>query len=312
MMEHNVLISDIYYRNFGISKNKILMFDYHDIEKFDASPNFLITNLYSVFTLLGQKIGWNVKNIKISHWNDILEDDFGKGRFPEQIVELLCSLHSRDKDKIGHHLNEVATYLREHTKREFHSLRIDDNDIITINYPPKTYNTIFNLVEKLIITTLLDGSSCVGLKMAQDLPNLNILIACNTPDEVSDTKYIINNCMTYNASVVHCGIMDMRANKYDLVLYHLVILNLLRAKKLPELFNMIRKQVGKYFVIEIPVMGDVVLMRIIKNYDINYEQLTNQHTFRTYLCANNIKVNRCSHIDYTNRHLKRYLYICEV
>ena len=54
MVENNVRVSDIYYRNFGIYQNKILLFDYHDIETFESSSNFLITNIYSLFTLLGQ------------------------------------------------------------------------------------------------------------------------------------------------------------------------------------------------------------------------------------------------------------------
>lgn len=319
MVENNIRISDIYYRNFGIYQNKIVLFDYHDIENFDSSSNFLITNIYSLFTLLGQKLGWNVQETVISHWNEIMADCFGANRFPEQFVGLLSAFHNKDKERVLYYLNETMSYLDTHIKQKFTTydmLRID-NEMIIIDYPTKPYHIIFDLIQHTNLNSVLDIQSTVtgiGLKLAQDFPNILVTLGCDTSDENTDTRSIISNCLIYNASVKCGNVVEFKpanGDRYDLVLYHTIILDLLQTKKPSDLFQFVRNQVGKYFILEVPIKGDVILTKILKNQKkSNYEYLLTPYTFRTYLCANKIKVNRCIHIDYGSRQMKRFMFIC--
>jgi len=318
MIDNNIRISDIYYKNFGIYQNKILLFDYHDIEHFDSSSNFLITNIYSLFTLLGHKLGWNVQNATISHWNDIVADNFGTNRFPVQFVELLIALHNRDKEKILFHLNETFEFINIRLKQKYptyDTLKIEE-DIIVIDYPIKQYHLIFDLIQKMNLNNVLDTQSNitgVGLKLAQDFPNILVTLECHTVDECNDTRNIISNCLIYNACVTHGIVKPTNGDRYDLVLYHTIIFDLLQTKKPSDLFQLVRNQVGKYFILDVPIKGDIVLAKIIKNHKKNnYEYLLTPYTFRTYLCANKIKVNRCIHIDYGSRQIKRFMFICSI
>jgi hypothetical protein len=322
MVENNIRISDIYYRNFGIYQNKILLFDYHDIENFDSSSNFLITNIYSLFTLLGKKLGWNVRDVTISHWDEIVSDQFGSTRFPEQLVSLLVAFHNREKEKILLSLDEALTYLKTQLKQKFPTydmLRTDDNNMIIIDYPNKMYNIIFDLIQNMNLNSVLDVQSTVsgiGLKLAQDFPNILVTLGCGTNDEITDTRNIISNCVLYNASVMYGNIVEFKptnAERYDLVLYHTVLLDLLQTKKLSDLFQFVRNQVGRYFLLEVPIKGDATLAKIVKNQKKNTaECLLTPYTFRTYLCVNKIKVNRCIHMDYGSRQIKRFLFVCSV
>lgn len=319
MVEHNIRIADIYYRNFGIYQNKIVLFDYHDIENFDSSSNFLITNLYSLFTQLGQRMGWDVQDTVISHWNDIVINQFGINRFPPSLVDLLVAFHSKDHDRILTCLDETGNYLKSLIKQKFTTyrmLRMDNDDLITIDYPNKPYRIIFDLIQILHLNSVLDIQSTatgVGLKLAQDFPNILVTLGCATNEEISDTRNIISNCSVYNASVISGSMVDFKptnGDRYDLVLYHSVILDL---KKISNLFQSIRNQVGRYFVLEVPIKGDAQLNKIIKTQTKKtYECLLSPYKFRTYMCANGIKVNRCYHIDYGSRQIKRFLFICSM
>jgi hypothetical protein len=322
MVKNNVRLSDIYYKNFGIYHNKIVLFDYHDIETFESSSNFLITNLYSLFTLLGQKLGWKVLDVTISHWDEIVADQFGVGRFPESFVSLLVAFRDKNQEKIIQYLNESIAYVKSNLKKRFATydiLYIGDDDTVVTDYPGKAYHSVFDLVQVSRLNNVLDIQSTntgMGLKLAQDFPDISVTVGCGTNDEVSDTRYIMKNCLIYNATVVYGNILEFKppsTDKYDLVLYHTIIFDLLQTKKLCDLFQFVKNQVRRYFVLEIPVKGDSLLTRIVKSHKkLNWECLSTPYAFRNYLCANKIKVNRFSQIEYNSKQLKRFLFICSV
>lgn len=322
MVASDIRISDIYYRNFGIYQNKILLFDYHDIDNFDSSSNFLITNLYSLFKLLGHKLGWNVQDTTINHWDEVVANNFGQSCFPETIVTLLYSLHNRDHNQIIDCLDRTMLYIKSYIKHDFttyHSLTIDNEDIICINYPSKTYEFLFDLVHNKHLISVLDICSCsngIGLKLAQDFPNISVTLGCSTNEEINDTKSIINNCVTYNTSIIHSNPSDIKVpinERYDLVLYYLMLYDLLQMNKISDIFRLIKNQVGKCFVIEVPIIGDHLLSKIMDSHkNLNYDLFISPYTFRSYLCLNKIKVNRCIFIDYGNKQFKRFLFVCDV
>lgn len=276
MIKTNIRFSDIYYKNFGVYQNKILLFDYHDIEDFSGSSNFLITNLYSLFTLLGQSIGWRVVSTSINHWDEITNDNFGKSRFPMPLYELLVSLHNRDMSQINTALEGVNRYFVENIKSKvlsYHSLVVNSEGIINIEYPYDTYLFIFNYVKKCGVNTIVDlyPTDCgLGLKLAQDFPNVTVSLGCCDGVEIADTKYIISNSLIYNTKIID----NKPIGKYDLTIFTV------HSDRLPNLQRIIKTQLSTHFLIEMtPEKSHMIC-----------ETPT---LFRTYLCECGTKVNRC-------------------
>lgn len=322
MIENNIRISDIYYRNFGVYQNKILMFDYHNIDTFESPSNFLITNLYSLFKLLGQTLGWNIHDTNIVHWDDIIANNFGQKCFPRIVVDLLRSLHGKDTETIVDCIDKTLIFLRKYIKQTsdlYQNLVSECDGVIRLVYPCRVYEFIFAFIQSNNITNILDAHSVdtgIGLKLAQDFPNLSVTLGCSTNEEVLETRTVINDCLTYNTSIIYANVLDIRpviGEKYDLVLYYSTFYNLLQTNKLGDILRIIKSQVGQYCIIEVPVIGDTSLTKIMDRHkNINYECLTTPYMFRSYLCVNNIKVNRCLYVDYDNHELKRYLFVCSI
>ena len=107
MIENNIKLADIYYKNFGYdNNNNIKYFDFHNIEDFTTSSNnFIITNLFCIFhyyfiplipiiPIIGNE---NEKEKeKIFKSSEIISDDlnFGKSIFPKPFYELLISIYN--------------------------------------------------------------------------------------------------------------------------------------------------------------------------------------------------------------------------
>ena len=108
------------------------------------------------------------------------------------------------------------------------------------------------------------------------------------------------------------GIRPIIGERYDLAMYFSVIYDLVKNNRLTDIITAIRKHMGRYCVIEVPVIGDQSLDKIIEDNPklTNYEHLDSPYTFRAYLCRNNIKVSRCWFINYPDQpHIKRYLFL---
>lgn len=322
MIETNIRISDIYHRNFGIYQNKILLFDYHDIDNFDSSSNFLITNLYTLFNILGKKLGWNVLNTPINHWDKIVADHFGKTRFPSVIVDMLQSFNSRDHEMMIKMIDQTLLYLKKYLKQNlttYHHLNISDEGTITLSYPHKIYDLIFDLVKNQNMLNILDVHSVdtgIGMKLAQDFPNLIVTLGCSNNEEVHETRVIINNCLTYNTSIIYANMVDIKPSvndRYDLILYYASFYQLLQTHKISELLQIVKNQASRYIIIEVPVIGDSALVKLIENSkNANYGCLTTPFVLRNHLCFHKIKVNRMIYVDYGVKQLQRYLFFCSL
>lgn len=318
MVEHNIRISDVFYRNFGIYQNTVRMFDYHDLDHFESSSNFLITNLYTLFARLGISMGWKVPETLIAHWDQIVADRFGKSRFPEVLVDLLCALHMKERETILSASDQVLIYLKKHIPLKLNSfpkITLDSNEMILLAYPNQVYGQIFTLIQKTKIRRVLDIHSTetgLGPKLAQDFPNLQVGLGCRNADEIRDATCLINNCLIFNAFIVPGNLLEIKVSvteSYDLVLYSISIYHLLHTYKINDLLKILRNHVSHYFLIEIPIEGDDLLSNV--SHLPNFDCLKSPHIFRAHLCAQRFVVNRCLYVDYGQLHTKRFLFLCE-
>lgn len=326
MIKKNIKISDIFYRNFGIYQGKLYLFDYHEVESFESSSGFLVTNLYSLFTYLGKGLGWPVIDMGPTNTTFVTYDNYGESRFPEVVVKLLQALHSKQYTLALEHLNGTLKLLCEMIPKKFtgyQKINIDENAIIGLSSHTLTkYQLAEEIVKSKNITTVLD-SRCnkggIGLKLAQTYPKLHVSFGSPDMSELSKAKSLANHCMVYNVSfipsVVKDGIVTISSKqKYDLVLYYSIFHHLLKVYSIKELIEMIKMQATKYCIIEIPILGDSLLdqvMKTTKNVD-NFKCLTSPETFRYYLILYGLKVNKCIRVNYDKKRLIRYAYVCGI
>ena len=176
MIDSNVKIADVYYKNFGIYHNKCVIYDYHNIESFytpnapnapnapDAphSCNFLVVNLYCNITIFANgwtfkkpHSEWNPKDITIATTQEVINDNFGDGRFPPSFSNLLKCLYVCSFDKAKVHIHECMSYISTKLSLSVPSSMfkfMPDNTIITKQKSLATILTqIFDALEPINI-----------------------------------------------------------------------------------------------------------------------------------------------------------------
>jgi hypothetical protein len=146
MFDNNIKLADIYYKNFGIYKNKLCYYDYHNVEDFDikkSTCNFLISNLYTIFSRLSYcflKWSNNISNnIKFTTAN-IIKDNHGKDKFPNEFYKLLINLYENNIERAKYYNNKCINYLTDICSSfELSSFELNSNELLNrlqeiINY----------------------------------------------------------------------------------------------------------------------------------------------------------------------------------
>jgi hypothetical protein len=320
MIKVNTRISDIFYRNFGIYQNKLCLFDYHEVDTFESSSNFMISNLYSLFTILGKNLGWPVLDIAITNIAAVVKDNFGESRFPEPIVKFLSLMHSKEYSKSLEFLEMGKKILKRLISKKYtkyQHVTIDEEGSLELSsHTLVKYELAASFIKDKDILTILDARSCIGgigLKLAQTFPNIKVTLSNSDTDELDKTKKIAGNCMIYNASFLNEHIKDTKLPaKYDLVLYYSLFHHLLKTQSIDCIIRMVKSQVSKFCIIEVPMKGDALLEKVMKNSPNteHFRCLTSPDVFRYNLIINRIKVNKCVKVDYGSNRLIRYAYIC--
>jgi hypothetical protein len=328
MIVLNVRLSDIYYRNFGLYKNHLCLFDYHEIDTFDFSSNFLTNNLYSLFILLGKNVGWH-QNLQIPS-RITFSDDHEKYNLPNVIVELLKSFSTRDHTGTHSHVSslilESIKNARAYLKKQI-PCKYDNYQLFTINdegvidltsHTLSKYQIVENLIKDKNVKTILDARCYVGgigLKLAQEFPELQIHLNNETVDELEKAQKNAKSCMLFNVAFTAVPVQMIRPHrlqKYDVTMYYSTFHHLLKTMTIDEIILIVRSQTQKYCIIETPIMGDSLLDKIMKQPGRveNFRCLASPETFRYHLIMNQLKVNKCIKLNYENNNLIRYAYIC--
>ena len=348
MLEKNIRLSDIYYRNFGIHKNQICLFDFHEIDSFDISSNFMENNLYSLFVTLGKNVGWHQSENITVRMNFMTDYNDGRDEYhiPCEAITFLRSLSAKDNQLSLKHLDDLLIFLTKkiHQKYtdidfratnskivnlklpilpsktfnsdmmrfEYQSMIINDNSIIELQSHTKfKYSLIEDLICAKKITTMLDTRYCIGLKVAQIFPEIHVYLN-DSGIFCEKAKKIANDCMIYNLSFTKKQFHESVSKKYELTIYFSLIHHLLQSMRIEEIIAIIHMQTQKYCVIEVPIIGDVLLADVIQQTGRaeNYKCLSSPIIFRSYLITNHLRVNKLIRINYGNDNLIRYAFIC--
>ena len=179
MLENNVKIADIYYKNFGMYYNKLYLFDFHNVEDFtNSNSNFLITNLYCLFIRTGydyynNKKDWNVPNISISTTTKIKEDNYGKTKFPYEFYKVLKNLALNNHEESKKYILKTINYL------DINITKTDYN--LYINSP---FKELINLIDPINILITYDNNTII---------ENSIIKYINFDENNKERKLFINN-----------------------------------------------------------------------------------------------------------------------
>lgn len=310
-------LQDIYYRNFGIYKNEIVIFDYHDSVDFYSKDYFYITHLAHMFSLYYYKCLY--KNL-FADIDDIAQDEFGKSYFPnEEISELLKNLYEQNFDKsiqcfdslISTISNDMIFHLNN-----YQYVSIDNGGILNLH---KHTLEKFNLVEimlnqKFEFNTIIDcGCSIggIGIKIAQLYPDVNILLNNIDIQEIRSATSIYQQLCLINVNTSTDNIID-NVCSYDCTLFFAIIHHLLKNYNFDYVINKIYNMTNFYSIIEIPFKGDILLNNVIQNsvtdYEYSYKYLENVDTFMNAI-SKYFNVLFYKKIDYQNDNLIRYGFV---
>jgi hypothetical protein len=323
MIKYNVRISDIFFKNFGIYKNNVVLFDFHDVDTFTtASPNFMITNLYSLFIQLGDKIGWNVSNILITNIHSVIFEQFGENMFPLAFSQLLHSLYNRNFAKAIICIRQAIEILEKDIKGQYiayQQVDVNNNGMIDLkSHTFNKYKLAMDIIQKNGYQSVLEARSCVGgigLKIAKDVPHLAVDMCNVHQNELDQSQKIANHCLIFNINVINSHITQFTpTKKYDLVMYYSLIHHLLKTMTIVQIIDMIKTQMGKCCIIEVPILdlGDYLLSNVIHHSIVkeNFSCIESIQTFRKHLIDGGLKVEKCVYIDYDDPKLNRYGFIC--
>lgn len=323
MIKTNIKIADIFHRNFGIYEGKLCLFDFHEVDTFQSSPNFMITNLYSTMTFLGKNVGWRVLEIGLINIDFVTKDKFGKNRFPDSLVEFLESMYARDYSKVLEKLESCRTYLRKKIQEKitkYQNITINDQGKLNLKSNALyKYQLARQITKDRKIRSVLDARCSyggIGLKIAQEFPKIPVSLSNANSKELNEAKKTANNCMIYNVSFMETKLNENMAKniKYDLCLYYSVVHHLLKNLDINKIIEIVKAQTSKYCVIEFPIKGDKLLTRVMKSSQNkeNFECLKSLETIRYHLIMNKLKVEQCVKINYDDDQLNRFAFVCSI
>jgi hypothetical protein len=321
MIKSNLKMTDIFYRNFGIYRNQLFLFDYHEIESFDTASSFMINNLYSTFILLGKNIGWHTSEIFAPHTHFPEDGNYGEYKFPREVIKFLSAMRENDHPKMIDYINRLRTLLKTYINKKYSDMNHQHITITgsgDINLSSQSI-TKFELTEKLVslkgIKSILEsrcGIGGLGLKLAQCFPDIKVTLSNSDIKELAQAKQIATDCMVFNTNFIGEPKPSSHSHKYDLVLYYSSVHHLLKTQTMAELIDDLKLQMNKYCILEVPMMGDSLLDRVMKGAPnvANYRCLSSPETFRFHLLSNDLKVLQCIRINYNRKDLIRFAYIC--
>lgn len=309
LLECNIILPDMYYRNFGYYRNKCYIFDYCDENSFGNVTNkFLICTMFHLFSVL-----FNCKpSVDIE---EIKSLQFGKDNFPIMFANFLEDLYCARNPNI----RDCLDYLEEKLSKsynQYQDVKIDKTGTIVLgshtNFKYNLSKTIVNFSTK----SVLDAGGCIGgisCKLAQEYPDCHVTVNNITMNEISVAKEIKDSLKLQNVSLNTDNITTIK-NKYDVTLYFALVHHLLKNMTFDEVMLQILRQTNSHTIIEFPLKGDVLLDEVIKQskdsstYNILESVETVKNELSKYFCVDDIV-----DMDYGEHNvgkLKRTAFIC--
>lgn len=318
LIDKKIKLPDLFHKNFGIHKNDIYIYDYHDQGYFYSNDRYYICHIAHIFNmyyhnslLLGMHLDID-KLIKI---------DFGKDSLPFVVSNLLKSLYDYEFDKSIEYFKICISELEYKVKcsyNDYQHIDIDKEGIIHLmGHTLDKFNIVNQLLKDCIDDkfTLIDyGCSLggIGSSVAQNYPDSKIYLNNITKNELSICNKIISDLLLTNVTIVDKNITDDKSS-YDICLYFAILHHILKHMTFDNVLKMILRQIKQYAIIELPFGNDALLKKVIQDKSIDYDKsfsyLESIEKFKDEI-VKYFNIINIIKIDYPNSNdLNRYVFV---
>lgn len=319
-------LTDIYYRNLGLWKNQVLVYDYHDYKEFARTDHTYICHLAHLFNLHRHSRVYQSINIGIE---DLVADDFGADHFEDQRISgLLSQLYQLPSENYSEEacqrivplIDELVEAYRDlnvvrHSNYQF--LHIDREGLLHLEG-----HTLlkFQLAEEILselpkgFTAIDCGCSLggIGNLIAQRRPDSQITLNNLTVSELDTAQEVSQHLCLNNVSFDNTNILTFRERSFDLTMFYALLHHLLKDIPFHELIRFIHSMTHLYTVVDIPLKGDVLLDNIIANGNLAYHDsfvmLESIETFQEAI-KDYYQVVVSRKIDYDSSQLNRWGFV---
>jgi len=313
----NIKITDLFFKNFGIYKNDIYIYDYHDYGFFYSDDNYYLTHIAHLFNMYYNKNLLYGVTLTVDNLRDM---DFGKDVLPDEVVEFIKLLffHKMEEavvvlDRIIQKIDE-RLIARSYDDYQHYDITCDGAYVLR-SHTLEKYNIFLKLAKNLDQKFSIVDYGCsiggIGMKIAQDFPLSDATLNNITIKELDICQYNIDNSCVQNVILTNQNMIDDNKS-YDVCMYFAILHHILKNKTMDECIEIILKQIKTYAVIELPFGHDVLLKDVVSNSITNYKD--------TYYYLETIdrfveKINQyfiveyCEKIDYETDNLNRYAFI---
>jgi hypothetical protein len=321
LIQKNIKITDLFYKNFGIQHNEIYLYDYHDYGFFYSDDNYYITHIAHLFNLYYHKKWFHGLDLDI---NILMDLEFGKNILPDKVVDFLIQLYGHKFDNAAKLLSSIMEELKATIPKKFddyqHFTVTESGDYVLGSHTLDKFN-IFMKLSQLIGTNPQDtGLLCIdygcslgaiGMKIAQTFPGSTVVLNNITAQELAICRDNLSESCCTNVTIsdvnlIHC------TEPHDIGMYFSILHHVIRDMSMDEILKIIYGQTKLYAIIEMPFGNDALLAMVKKNSKIKYDE-TYYYLESIDLFIEKIKnqwtVVHVEKIDYRANDLNRYAFI---
>lgn len=318
LIDKRINIADLFHKNFGVYKNDVYIYDYHDQGYFYSNDRYYICHIAHLFsTYYYDKL---FCGIELN--TDILEKmEFGKGVFPETVVNILKTAYFYEFDKTIIYIKECIEDLELKVRKsycDYQSIDIDRGGKLHLKgHTLDKFAIVKNLLEKVKISnfSLIDyGCSLggIGSSVASLYPEAKIYLNNITKNELQICNEIVKNSLLMNVTITDINLVNDK-NSYDICLYFAILHHILKHKTFDQVINIILKQIKKYAIIELPFGYDALLKKVAEDRSIDYDKsfryLEDIDIFKNEICKY-FEILDIIKIEYLNSpDLNRYAFV---
>lgn len=311
-------LPDIFFRNFGIYKNELIIYDYHDYSDFYTEDYLYIVHIAHLFSLYYKK-NYVFDNL-FTRIKNIINNNYCEEYFDNKdISKLLKSLYQWDMDIAVEYFDKLIESVSNDIKLDiinYQYIHIDKNGILNLdNHTLEKFNLVNIILDKMPEKFTVIDCGCslggIGIKIGQLYSNASITLNNITKSEIETAENITNHlCM--NNVIYNTENLITHENSYDCTLYFAILHHILKNLTFDEVMRKVYNMTNIYAIIELPFGKDALLRKIMESslmdYKSSYYYLQNIELFLGEV-GKYFEVISYKEINYGSTDLERYGFV---
>jgi len=275
MLDNRTRLHDVYYKNFGISRMQLYIFDFHESINFYDNIDLFVSNLLQLFSqLFTGKHAFGEINPDI---NKIKESGYNATQIPHQYSAFLRAIHE-------YHITEALRILREEIYPDlgeriackfvnYQHYEISKNGEMTLqtHTKQKAEIALANIGKSATILDAGCSYGAIGIYLKQRYPDSEITLNNMDENELKECKRLAQSIGIFDMKYRNQSVMTLSSEKYDLTLFFALVHHILRTQTMEEFMQFVKSITRRIAIIEFPIKGDILLEQVIAN-NVNFPE----------------------------------------